>query len=89
MKFDNGQFKGKDIVSRHPNIVKSVIVGKKSWGLWADQWSDGIVDGDFRQQEILDEFKYKGIIIPESLMTDFNNRIIKKLKKKIEKSLHN
>jgi hypothetical protein len=83
MKFDNGQYKGKDIVSRHPNIVKSVIVGKKSWGLWVDQWSDGIVDGDFRLQEILEEFEIKGIIIPEPLMNDFNNRISKKLIKKL------
>ncbi len=82
MKFDNGQYKGKDIVSKHPNIVKSVIVGKKSWGLWVDQWSDGIVDGDFRQKEIINEFNIKGITIPESLMNDFNNRISKKFKKK-------
>jgi hypothetical protein len=87
MKFDNGQYKGKNIISKHPNIVKSVIIGKKSWGLWSNTWAEGIVDGDFRQKEIIDEFNIKGITIPESLMNDFNNKISKKINKKFEKHL--
>lgn len=85
-KFDNGDYKQKDIISRHPNIVKAVIIGKKAWGLWSDQWSDGIVEGTFTPMEIIQDFTDKGITIPESLMKDFNNRIVKKFKKKYPES---
>jgi hypothetical protein len=82
-KYDNGQYQlGKPIISRHPNIVKAVIVGKKSWGLWVDQWSDGIVEGTFFQREIEQEFEDKGITIPLSLLKDFDNRIYRKRLKK-------
>ena len=82
-KYDNGQYQlGKRIVTRHPNIVKGVIIGKKSWGLWVNQWSDGIVEGSFTKREILQEFENKGIKIPDSLLNDFENRIINKIKKK-------
>lgn len=72
----------KDIVSRHPNIVKGVIIGKKAWGLWVGQWSDGISEGTFTPNEILQDFKDKGIEIPKPLLNDFYNQIIKKIKKK-------
>lgn len=78
-KFDNGEFKTKNIISYHPNIVKGVIVGKKSWGLWSDQWTDGISEGSFTKKEILDEFKNRNIEIPESLLIDFENKIHKKV----------
>jgi len=82
-KYDNGQYQqGKQIITRHPNIVKGVITGKKSWGLWVNQWSDGIVEGTFSKREILEQFEKLNIIIPESLLNDFNNRIINKMKKK-------
>lgn len=81
-KFDNGQFKDKPIISRHPNIVKAVIIGKKSWGLFVNEWSDGIVDGDFMLKEIIQDFTNKGITIPESLLLDFENRISTKFRKK-------
>ena len=81
-KYDNGQYQGKKIITRHPNIVKGVITGKKSWGLWVDQWSEGIVEGSFSKREILEEFEKHNIIIPESLLNDFNNRIINKMKRK-------
>ena len=84
MKFENGEFKTIKILSRHPNIVKGVIVGKKSWGLWSDQWSDGIVEGSFRKKEILDEFVKRNIEIPEPLLVDFENKIYKKMKKLFE-----
>jgi len=77
-EFDNGRFKNKDIISKHPNIVKSVIIGKKGWGLWVNTWSDGIVDWSFTEEEILNEFKIRKIVIPESLLRDFRNRILKK-----------
>jgi len=83
-KYDNGQYQqGKPIISRHSNIVKGVIVGKKSWGLWVNQWSDGIVEGTFRKKDILQDFEDLGIVIPDSLMQDFENRIYNKIKKKI------
>ena len=82
-KFDNGDFRnGNPIISRHPNIVKAVIVGKKAWGLWSDQWSDGIVEGTFTPKEILDIFEDEGILIPSSLLTEFYKRIVKKFSKK-------
>lgn len=82
-KYDNGQYsQGKVIISRHPNIVKAVIVGKKAWGLWVDQWSDGIVEGTFLQREIEQDFEDLGIKIPLSLLKDFDNRIYRKRLKK-------
>jgi len=80
-EFDNGKFKDK-IFSKHPNILKGVIIGKKSWGLFVNEWSDGIVDGLFTKYEILNEFKSRNIQIPESLLNDFENRIYNKRMKK-------
>lgn len=78
-KYDNGEYKnGIQIKTRHPNIVKGVLIGKKSWGLWLNEWTDGIVEGSFTRFEILDEFTKNGIIIPESLLNDFNNRLQQK-----------
>jgi hypothetical protein len=84
-KFENGEFKHTSITSRHPNIVKGVIVGKKSWGLWLDQWTDGIVEGSFRRKEILDEFEKLNIKIPEPFLIDFDNTIYIKTKKRMKK----
>jgi len=81
--YEDGHYKGgKPIVTRHPNIVKSVLVGKKGWGLWLDQWTDGIVDWTFTKKDILDEFDNLGIEIPESFIKDFNNTIERKKKKR-------
>jgi hypothetical protein len=74
--------------TRHPNVLKGVVVGKKSWGLWCDQWSDGIAECSFTQQEILDEFEKKGIEIPDSLMKDFKDRIRKKRIKYVERLMN-
>jgi hypothetical protein len=85
-KFENGDFRGPkiiDISSRHSNIVRGVIIGKKSWGLWLDQWTDGIVDGSFRRKEILDEFEKLNIKIPEPFLIDFDNTIYNKIMKKL------
>jgi hypothetical protein len=74
-KFDNGDYKHGDIVSRHPNIVRAVILGKKAWGLWLNTYAEGIADWCFTKEEIVSEFTMRGITIPESLMKDFDNRI--------------
>ena len=81
-EYDNGVYKGKEIISKHPNIVEGVIIGKKGWGLWVNTWSDGIVDWCFTEEEILNEFKNKNIEIPSSLLKDFQNRIDKKKHKR-------
>jgi hypothetical protein len=85
-KFDNGQYSGgKPIITRHPNIVKAVIVGKKSFGLWSDQWAEGISEGTFLKKEILEDFEKHGITIPDSLMKDFDNKIYNKVIKRNER----
>jgi hypothetical protein len=83
--YDDGYFKGgKTIKSCHPNMLRAVIIGKKGWGLWLDQWTDGIVDWTFTREEIFSEFEKRNIIIPESFIKDFDNRL---LKKKIKRNL--
>lgn len=78
-KFENGQYKeGVPIITRHPNILKSVLIGKKGWGLWRDQWTDGIVEWSFTREEILNEFFDKNIEIPESFLKEFDDFIEKK-----------
>lgn len=67
-------------MTRHPNIVRGVIIGKKSWGLHVKMWSEGISEGCFTKHEILGEFEKYNIKIPESLLLDFHNQIVKKLK---------
>lgn len=84
-KFEDGYYKNKIITSRHPNIVKGVIIGKKSWGLWKNEWSDGIVEGSFLKREILHEFEDKNLKIPEPLLEDFENTIYKKEINKMKK----
>lgn len=80
--YDNGDFKFKIPITKHPNILKAVIIGKKSWGLFLQEWTDGITDGLFTKQEIFYEFEKVGITIPESLLQDFYNVLYKKFKKK-------
>lgn len=76
---EDGFYKGgKPIITKHPNILKSVLIGKKGLGLWFDQWSDGIVDWSFTKEEILDEFDKRGVEIPESFLIEFDNLIEKK-----------
>lgn len=82
--FEDGQFSKKTPISKHPNILRSVIIGKKSWGLWLDQWTDGIVEWTFTREEILGEFESRGIKIPESFVRDFDNTIERKKLKRYE-----
>ena len=79
--YENGDYKHTEPISRHSNIVKGVIVGKKSWGLFVNEWSTDISKGFFTKSEILYEFDIRGIKIPESLLEDFDNKIY--LKRKI------
>lgn len=79
--FENGIYT-KDEISdgiktKHPNILQGVIIGKKSWGLWKNQWSEGISEWLFTLDEIIQQFTEKGIKIPDSLMKDFENTIHK------------
>lgn len=77
-EYDNGRFKNTIPISRHPNILKSVLIGKKGWGLWVSQWTEGIVDWTFTKEEILKEFTDRNIEIPEPLMLEWDKLIIKK-----------
>lgn len=78
--YDDGHYsRGKNkMVSSQPRVMEVVIRGKKSWGLWVQQWTDGIVDWTFTEEEILGQFKEKGINIPESFFNDFQNVLSKK-----------
>lgn len=85
-KIENGEYKPGEVpISRHSNILKGVITGKKGWGLWVDTWSDGILDWTFTEEEILGEFQKRNIQIPEPLLKDFRNRINKKKRIRNEK----
>ncbi len=67
--YEDGFYKGgKPIITKHPNILKSVLIGKKGIGLWFDQWTDGIVDWTFTKEEIFEEFEKLNIDIPESFI---------------------
>lgn len=83
-RFENGEIKIHNLKSCHPNILKSVIIGKKSWGLWLDQFTDGIVEGSFTKEEILEQFYEKGIKIPEPFLLDFDNTLLRKKVKRNE-----
>jgi hypothetical protein len=81
--FDNGEYDKEQIhntgiPTKHPNILKGVIIGKKSWGLHMKMWSEGISEGTFTMEEILEQFHEKNIIVPECFITDFENTIRKK-----------
>jgi hypothetical protein len=76
--YNNGEYSAEDlqtkgIKTKHPNILQAVITGKKGWGLWLQQWTDGIAECNFTENEILDQFKENGIKIPDSLLQDFQN----------------
>lgn len=81
-----------DIITNQPNILKGVIVGKKSWGLHLKMWSEGIGDGEFRLKDIIEDFQMKNIEIPDQLLLDLQNNIRKRIIRNKEKgntsSLH-
>lgn len=77
----------KGIECSQPNVFEAVIRGKKSWGLWVKEWTDGINEWLFTREEILSEFEKRGIVIPEPLLKDFDNVLEKKRLKRIEKEI--
>jgi hypothetical protein len=91
MNFENGVY-SKNILfdgikTKHPNILKGVIIGKKSWGLWRNEWSDGISEGSFTFKEIIEQFTENDINVPESLLKDLKNTINKKVIKLLNKNI--
>jgi hypothetical protein len=77
-KFENGDYKMKDIFSKHPNILKGAVTGKKAWGLWCEQWTEGISDWTFTKDEIFEQFKDVGIEVPKVLEIEFDKLLEKK-----------
>jgi hypothetical protein len=68
-----------ELITNQPNILKGVIIGKKSWGLHVRMWSEGIGDGEFRLKDILEDFEKQGITIPEPFLRDFENSIRRRI----------
>jgi len=89
-EYDNGRFKFKTPISRHPNILRGVIIGKKGWGLTVKTWSEGIGSGLFTKYEFFELFNGCGIEIPESLIIEFNNSVYnERIKREKEQLLNN
>lgn len=86
-RFDDGQFKGKDIISRHSNITRAVVIAKKAWGMTVKEWSIGIREGSFRKSEFLEMFSDKNIIIPDPFIQEFYNLIYKSFNNPIQKMI--
>lgn len=86
--FEDGYFSRREISSSQPRILECVIRGKKSWGLWLKEWTDGITECLFTREEILSEFKKRGIEVPEPLLKDFDNVLEKKKLIRNEKELN-
>ena len=87
-EYDNGRFKNKKIYCKHNNILKSVLIGKKGWGLHVKMWSEGISECNFTLDEILKQFKDKNIKIPESLLIEFENSIFKHKQEKWKREIY-
>lgn len=76
---EDGHYSKKDFIeTSQPNVLRAALIGKKGWGLWTDQWSDGIAERSFSKDEILNEFVERGINVPVSMMKEFDDRIDKK-----------
>jgi hypothetical protein len=91
--FENGIYTKDEffegIKTCHPNVLKGVIVGKKSWGLWRNEWSDGISECLFTLDEIIEQFTNENIVIPESLLNDLKNTIKRKKMNKYKEFIKN
>lgn len=75
---EDGFYKNKTITTKHPNILRSVMIGKKGWGLWLDEWTSGIVECSFTKEEIFETFVNNNIIIPESFIIEFDKLLLRK-----------
>lgn len=86
-KFENGEYGRigtlKPIITRHPNIVRTILLGKKGLGLWVREWSQGIAEGLFTKHEIYSQFEENNILIPESIKLDIQNNIYKHWESKL------
>lgn len=80
--YEDGFYKGNPIPTRHPNILRSVLIGKKGWGLWVQEWTDGITDWTFTKEEIFGEFEKVGIEVPDPFQRDFENVLERKKRKR-------
>jgi hypothetical protein len=88
-EYENGRFRLINPITRHPNILKSVIIGKKGWGLLIKQWSEGIASGLFTKFEFFELIKEYNIDIPESFLIEFNNSVWKHRERQLDdKKLH-
>lgn len=88
-EFENGNFRLINPITRHPNILKSVIIGKKGWGLLVKQWSEGIASGLFTKFEFFELIKEYNIDIPEPFLIEFNNSVWRhRDKQKSDEELH-
>lgn len=70
-EYENGLYKIKPIITKHPNLLKSLIGGKKAWGLQLNQWAEGVSQSLFSPKDILDGVN---IHIPTSFLGDFYTR---------------
>ena len=84
-KYENGHSDW--YITRHPNILYHVVRGKKSFGLWVKQWSEGIAECSFTKEDIIQEFTDKNIVIPKGLMKSFDDSIWKEKQKRYERDL--
>lgn len=77
-EYENGIFKKTGVPKTcHPNILYGVMMGKKGWGLWCEQWSKGISEFIFTKFEIYEMFKKHDIELPKPIEKEFNNLIWK------------
>lgn len=83
-RFENGETKIHNLINQHPNVLRAVIIGKKSWGLHLNMWTDGIVECCFTKEEIFQQFTEKNIKIPEPFILDFEKTLLKKKTKRNE-----
>lgn len=71
-EYDNGRFKNMIPISKHSNILRGVIFGKKGWGLLVKNWSEGIGSGLFTKFEFFEMLNEYGIGLPDSIVSETN-----------------
>jgi len=55
--------------------------------LWVDEWSNGIVEWSFTEEEIMDVFHSRNLEIPQSLLREFQNKIDNKKYKRNQQEI--
>lgn len=84
-EYDNGRYPPyKTPKTKHPNILKAVLIGKKGWGLWVSEWAMGIADCLFTKDEILMLFSANKVDIPAPMLKELDNCIQKEKERKID-----